>query len=283
MSKQKSKQKSKWNILTVLSLLLSVAIAPQAIAQDFMGMFTDANQAAVNFAGNLAVGSSAINAANNAAHRPTNRSNRSSNRSNSGTSGTRPAASNLFTAPAPAARDLPRTTDFTFQPSAEVSRQFRAQYIARYASSDRPDVVQFRQLLEMQTWVSDFRTDANAYGLNGNDVADAMTGYWVRTWMVVNDQPAPSIEQVHAVNRQIRAGLATNPNFAQMSDAERQEVAELLIYQQSLAYGLYKGAVSTGATEKKQQLQQMVNATMMQSGIDLTQMDLTNSGFQVRS
>jgi hypothetical protein len=67
-----SKQKLKWQVLTALSLFLSMAIAPKATAQDYMGMFMDANQAAVSFAGNLAVGSAVLNSihGNNAANSP---------------------------------------------------------------------------------------------------------------------------------------------------------------------------------------------------------------------
>ncbi len=265
-----AKQTYRWSAISALGLLASVAIAPKAIAQDdmFMNFFMDAGNMAVDYIGNVAVGESMIEyygeeATAEAANDPYSPQ-------------TSPQSDPYSEVPTDPAGQS--TGDFTFQPSEEVSQQFRSQFIAQHASSDTSDDLSFRQLLETQTWVDDFASDFDS--LSSNDVADAMTGYWLRNWMLVNDQPEPSLAEIDGVNRQIRGLLSENPIFSQASDADRQEMAEYLIYQQSLTYGTYLAAVSTGDTESKEQIQTMVNTGMMELGMDLTQIEVTESGFQ---
>lgn len=262
-----AKYKYRWSAISAIGLLASVAIAPKAIAQDdmFMNFFMDAGNIAIDYIGNVAVGEAMNQAYGEEA----------TNDPSSSQSDPYDPYREADTEPT-----TQSTSDFTFQPSAEISQQIRSQFIAQYASSDTSDSLPFRQLLETQNWVEDFASDS--YGLSSNDVADAMTGYWVRSWMLVNDQPAPSLAQIDGVNRQVRTLLADIPIFAQGSEAQLQEMAEYLIYQQSITYGTYLAAVSTGDIEAKEQIQNAVNNGMIELGLDFTQIEVTDSGFQSR-
>jgi hypothetical protein len=264
-----AKQTYRLSAIGALGLLASVAIAPKAIAQDdmFMNFFMDAGNVAIDYIGNVAVGE-AMNQAYGEGATTTDPYSSQSDPYSEG-----------YTDPADQPTDQ-STSDFTFQPSAEVSQQIRSQFIAQYASADTPDSLPFRELLETQTWVDDFSSDS--YGLSNNDVADAMTGYWLRSWMLVNDQPEPSLAQIDALNSQVRTLLSDIPAFSQGSDAQLQEMAEYLIYQQSITYGTYLAAVSAGDIEAKEQIQNSVNTGMMELGLDFTQVEMTDSGFQSR-
>jgi hypothetical protein len=269
MAKQfMAKQQYRWSAISALGLLASVAIAPKAIAQDdmFMNFFMDAGQFTSDYIGDVVVGESIIQYYGEGA-------------TEEATTDPYSAQSDSYSEgfPDPTGQS---TSDFTFQPSAELSQQLRSQFIAKYASSDTSDSLPFRQLLETQNWVNDFASDF--YGLSSHDVADAMTGYWVRSWMLINDQPAPSLAQIEGINRQIRTGMSDIPIFSQGSDAQRQEMAEYLIYQQSLTYGTYLAAVSAGDTETKKQIQDMVNTSMIELGLNFREIEITDSGFQSR-
>jgi hypothetical protein len=265
-----AKQKYKWGAIGALGLLASVAIAPRAIAQDdmFMNFFMDAGNVAASYIGNVAVGEAMIDAYGGGDTSEPSYSEGDFSSEDYGGDYSEPAGQSMGDG------------DFSFQPSSEVSDQIRAQFIAQYASDGTPGSLPFRQLIETQNWVGEFSSDF--YGLSSTDVADAMTAYWVRSWMLINDQPSPTMAQIDATNRQIRALLADDPTFTQSPDAQLQVMAEYLIYQQSITYGTYLAAVSAGDTDSKEQIQAAVNTGLSELGLDFTQLEITDEGFQVR-
>jgi hypothetical protein len=173
---------------------------------------------------------------------------------------------------------------FRYRRSAAVSAQFKQDFIAKQSALfNSAEGEQFRQTLESQEWVEGFNRDASAYGLEGSDLATAMTGYWVRAWMVVNDQQPPSQSQILAVHQQVRNVLAKNPDLRSANDAARQTLAETVIYEQSLILGLYNTVKQNGSTDVLKQLQQKVRQGFLASGMDLKTIILTEQGFEPRS
>ncbi len=171
------------------------------------------------------------------------------------------------------------TNTFSFSPSAEVSNRIRQRYLDKFAANGSNP--RLRQILETQKWVKEFDEDFSSYGFKSNNVADVMTGYWVRLWRIVNDQPKPSRDQLLAVNQQFQEQLASTPDFARAPDQAKQELAEDMIYMQAMIFGTYLAVKNRGTSEQKQLLQQTIHQGLIKTyGMDLKRLELTNTGFQ---
>ena len=120
--------------------------------------------------------------------------------------------------------------------------------------------------------------DVRAYGFDPHNVADVYAVWWINVWgasQKQNIEPDPAT--VEAVKRQVRSTPAATPDFAEASDAERQEFAEALLLQAAI---LGSGLDQWESDPKM--LEQLAKASRqgaLASGLDLTRMTLTPDGF----
>ena len=62
-------------------------------------------------------------------------------------------------------------------------------------------------------------------GLTTNNVADALTAYWVLNWITANKAYDVKVEH-GPIQAQVRLAMANDPNFRAFGDQQRQETAE---------------------------------------------------------
>lgn len=117
-------------------------------------------------------------------------------------------------------------------------------------------------------------------GLNDQDMADMTAVYWVTAWEAANGivgrETDPAL--VGGARKQIAKTLAAGA--ARMSDADKQDVADMMLFQALLVDARMKAAKGAGAAAQ-QQMSDAVHAEAAQLlKTDLRQVKLTAAGFE---
>lgn len=179
--------------------LLLLLVWPGTVgAQDaYLDMFTAQNQAAVQYAGTVAVNSALRNLGKDSADAP------------------------RATADAGAALRLRRDPAITQRVRQLITDDMR--------TIDPKSAAAFEKTSQGKDFAAGFRHTMRAYGLSSDDVADVLTAYVVLGWMVVHQRPEPPDATWQAVRRQMRERLAASP-IARWNDAQQQRLADWLIF-----------------------------------------------------
>lgn len=130
----------------------------------------------------------------------------------------------------------------------------------------------------VELWASMVSKD----GLKAGDAVDAVAGYWILNWIIANqahDQEFPT----GPVLDQVRAALVGSPRFTRLSEAQRQELSEVLMMNFLVQQAVYSQAVTA---EDKDMLRQLSAAAVArfsnEAGVDLRSIELTAAGFAAR-
>lgn len=116
--------------------------------------------------------------------------------------------------------------DTGYRPSPTVSARLQREFLDRIrwsAGVDARDRLTkaFEEKAPVDIWLELVESD----GLAANNVADALTAYWVLNWVAANGAYAAKIDSA-PVQRQLRIAFANDRNFLKLSDQQRQELAE---------------------------------------------------------
>lgn len=115
-------------------------------------------------------------------------------------------------------------------------------------------------------------------GLNRHNAADAFAVYWVAAWQAsVGEMPTASTNAYKAVAAQAARGLSQSPEFAAATDAQKQELAEAMMFQAAMIDAAKEEYASDPAQLKA--LSKAVLQGAKASGLDLDKMTLTEEGF----
>jgi hypothetical protein len=194
------------------------------------------------------------------------------------------AIESALSRPAPAPAQVPadavRTLDF--ERDAAVSAREREAFAAHLAT--QPDgggpVV---QAVRSGKLMDEFDRLLQRYGYSPRNLGDVLGAYLVICWEIVsesdsNDEPAGQ----RAVRRQLAGPLASVPAIARMSDAQKQGQAERTAYLTMVAASAYQELKHGGDPARLADLQRNVRASLLQSGIDLERLVLTEDGLVAR-
>jgi hypothetical protein len=159
--------------------------------------------------------------------------------------------------------------------SARVRDRFRDQLVRK-----QPDrIADIDRALE-QNWLQAYVLEIAARnGLDAKNLADANTGYLIASWALVNNVITLDPRGILSVRDQMRAALANSQQAISMSDAEKQEAAETLIYDTVLVMANRVQIASSGDTALQRAAAEHYAAGFRELGIDLSALDLTPYGF----
>jgi hypothetical protein len=183
--------------------------------------------------------------------------------------------------PAPAAPAPAIHGSTAYRASPAVRDRVRAQFVAFIQKTSGPAAAQAMATeLKSKDYLALWAASAASDGLKPGDVADAMTEYWVQNWQMANGVNFAPPAQVRAVRDQVRTTMLRNPRFATLSDAEKQEMAEVFIYNQALQTGTYVAASKRGDHATTQRIADAsVQRFRNEMHVDLRQLALTDQGF----
>jgi hypothetical protein len=188
-----------------------------------------------------------------------------------------------YVAPAAPAHAVPGATT-SYRASQAVRDRVRAQFVdfIRTSSGDRAAQAigaEFSRKDYLGLWAAHVAED----GLKPGDVADAMAAYWVENWQMANSVTFAAPAQVRAVRDQVRKTILAKPAFAQMNDAQKQEMAEIFIYNQIVQDANYTIAMQKGDRATMARLADASVARFKnEMHLDLRRLALTDQGFVAR-
>ncbi|MEM7701908.1 MAG: DUF6683 family protein [Pseudomonadota bacterium] len=185
-----------------------------------------------------------------------------------------------LTAPSTATRQAANQS-YTYQYKRERTRQNLNNFIERSPEGGARE--ELAKMIEAQpTMMDDLRAAIAPYGLDTHDVADAYTLWWINAWLVANKRDEdPNKGTIAMVKQQVRNAFAATPDFANTSDADRQEYAEALLLQATMLSSAFEQW--QGDADRLDQLAQAAHKGAKESGIELSLMTLTRNGFVPRA
>ncbi len=236
----------------IFSLLL-VYLTSTAAAQDYMGMFNASNTAGVNIAGTIAVNAAIKKQASNA-------------------SGKKPGdPADALTAQAAAA--------LTFTPDPLISKRVKEEFTAAVQEADPGKAAHIANVMASSDVLGDFDRDMAPYGFRSNNVADAMSAYWITMWMIANQKAVPTRKRVAAVRAQVTGNMANNPMIAKASLEQRQEMAEGLVYETMFALGQRADVERKRDRQRQRELANATQTNLLKNGVDMQNLRITSTGF----
>lgn len=170
------------------------------------------------------------------------------------------------------------TANLNYQPSDGISRTLRQQIFSKLGSADPAQQPRVRDAFSSGAIWQQFDQLLSGAGYNARNIADVMAAYYVSAWEIVNLKAAAPADSRAARDR-IAWSLQRSPEIMFMSDAEKQRSAESL--------GIITTVSMTGSRELLQRndalsyatLQERVNQSFLQQGVDMKQLSLGRYGF----
>ena len=191
----------------------------------------------------------------------------------------RPAPQVRRAGPTPAVADTRYVPDRAV--TVRVQRQF-VEFLRRQAGPAGADAM--AKVFASQDLLAAWARQAAPDGMRPNDVADAMAEYWVTNWLIARGSMDAPPAQVRGVREQVRRTLVTNARFAGLTPAQRQEMAEVVIYNTLVQGEAYRGAVTKGDAATWARLGDAAVARFRnEMGVDLRALALTDRGFLKRA
>ncbi|GEM_PF-1394348 len=169
-------------------------------------------------------------------------------------------------------------TRFTRDPA--LLRQKQAQIVAAMRST-APEAAADVERLFSQDVIAMIGPHLRDLGLDHQDMADMTTAYWVVAWEASHGIVGRKTDRaiMDGARNQIAGVVGANSALAQMSDAEKQEVADTMLLQALLAEARMGAADKAGAA-MRQRMSDTIHAEASQLlGTDLRQVSLTPAGF----
>lgn len=181
-----------------------------------------------------------------------------------------------------------RPADFSYRRDPSITATVEADILDGARQQDPRAADELADAFRRTDIVAEFDRGMSGYGLDGNDLADAFTAYWLINWMVANRIPGdgsqnPSRGEVQAARDQLALAMTRNPGVRGMSAAERQQLAESLVYNFVILDAAHTQASQPG---HESEFEELSNVWRLHGrrilGVDLRELDLTRQGFERR-
>lgn len=245
----------KTKFVVAVSVLALCGVGSGAAAQSYMPSFSNGN-----LSGYVAQNTHSTNQLERGARQG---GSRSSSDSGAGASATRGAL----------------TTSTGYRTSPAVTSRVKQQFsdFVRSTGGNGPGIA---AAMEREDFFARWGRHVAQYGLRRGDVADAMTAYWFLNWQIANDVRSVSRSQVQAAKNQVQSRMRTNANFADLTEAQKQEMAEVLILNFIAQSVAYEDAMRDNDASMQRRLQNAAIARFRnEMGLNLQDMQLTEAGF----
>jgi hypothetical protein len=166
----------------------------------------------------------------------------------------------------------------SYTPSKSLRKKNLANFVSKTRATDPAGADQMEQLFANGDIISQIDSAIAPYGLTSSNAADAYAVWWVAAWQVANsDTRDVNGATYKAVSAQAARGFATSPEFANATDAQKQEMAEAMLIQAAMIDAAKDNFAGDPAMMK--QLATAVKQGAKKSGLDLDTMTLTDEGF----
>jgi len=170
----------------------------------------------------------------------------------------------------------------TYTESPAITSKVKRNYIAFLRSQGLNEGA---TSMEAYLAKSDFRQDwakaAAGDGMRRGSALDALAEYWLTNWLIANGKTVNNTRaQAQGLRRQLAPIMAADPTFSKLTNAQRQELAEVWMINAVAQAGGYMAAVRSGdkATIRKAS-EAAITRFKNEVKIDLRGVKLTDKGF----
>jgi len=176
----------------------------------------------------------------------------------------------------------------TYAPDPSVSETVKAEFLRQAEDRDPAAAEALRAEMARSDFIQEYADAVREYGFSTHDLADAVTAYWVMGWMLANQIGpdsafGPRREEVLAVRDQVRAALSLNPAVRELDAVELQKTTESLILNFVVNAVIFNTVSRPENMSRFDRISEATRQGMMDFiGVDLTEIDLTESGFVER-
>jgi len=170
-----------------------------------------------------------------------------------------------------------RTLGFRSDPavSAKVKARFRSQLV-----QSNPAQAAIVDAALKADWLKGYGAEiARPNGLDARNLADGYTAYLVASWALVNNVETLSARSIKAARDTMRAAMIADPKISRMTDGQKQEAAEDLIYNTVLVMANRIHISKSGDASLQRSAAENYSDLFQKQGIDLAALTLTEGGF----
>ena len=174
--------------------------------------------------------------------------------------------------------------DTGYRPSPTVSLRLQRAFLDRVRWSSGTEArdqlaAAFAERAPVDIWHDLVAGD----GLERNNVADALTAYWVLNWVAANGAYSTRIDNA-PIQRQLRIAFANDASFHRLSDQQRQELAEGYILDFLVEHAALNAAVERRDIATLQRLAaSAVTRFRQKMNVDLLSVEPGPQGFSGRA
>ncbi len=171
----------------------------------------------------------------------------------------------------------------SYDSSPQVSKKAKDQFLAFIHETSGPAGVaavkaEFDKRSPVELWAGMVSKD----GLRPGDAVDAVAGYWMLNWIIANQAHEQEFSTKPVVD-QVRAALVGSSQFRRLSEAQRQELSEVLMMNFLVQQAVYSQAVTSGDTGMLARLSDAAVARFSnEAGVDLRTIKPTAAGFAAK-
>jgi hypothetical protein len=174
------------------------------------------------------------------------------------------------------------TAKLAYRPSTAVHQRTLTQIIENTRVQDPAGAQKIEQLLSSKNIIAKINQDMPRLGLQPNNVADAYALYWASAWQGAQgrNDDLPKAQMI-AVRGQAAEALLKLSQFRSATDAQKQEMSEIMLIQSALILLSIESVKSDPALLA--QTQTAIAKGAERFGLNLNSMTLTAQGFRPTS
>ena len=181
--------------------------------------------------------------------------------------------------PIPIRSDEPyQALDFSYD--ADISRQVLAETVDSLSRDNPAYRTVVEEELARRDIIAEYRESFGTLGLRHDNLTDTMAAYWISMWTIIHDKPLATATQALVVRDQVLPRIASS----ELTDSgdKRQMMGEALIYESTIALGVYRDAKRDNQELQLRQMAKSAKQNTRKKGYELAKMKLTNRGMQRR-
>jgi hypothetical protein len=170
------------------------------------------------------------------------------------------------------------TNRLSYRYSSAIRSRNLVRFIANTRKVDPVTAKNLEQFLASNDILSPIQKSMTANGLNANNLADAYAVYWTIAWFGAQggSEDLPEAQMI-AVRNQAAYLLQATKQFDRATDAQKQEIAEIMLLQSVLIVASVNGAKSD--SEQLDRVKTTISQGAKRMGLDFALMNLTPQGF----
>ncbi len=170
--------------------------------------------------------------------------------------------------------------NLAYRPSVAIHNRNLKKFVETARKVDPVIAQNLERLFASKDVLGQIQKSMVVSGLDSNNLADAYAVYWTTAWFCAQGRMSDDLPkaQMIAVRNQAANMLQAIPQFANATDAKKQEMAETMLLQSVLiSASIYKAESDPVLLAKTQAA---IDREAKSIGLDFDRMTLTDRGFQ---